>query len=650
MKSEIMWSPKKSLMKSSALYEFSKYLGFDLDSYEALHAWSIKNKGSFWRAIWDFTDVIGDPGSINFISNPDALMTGAQFFPEAKLNLAENLLKGNDDFLAVVETDESGNRKEFSRGELKAMVAKAAEGLRGLGVNPGDRVAAILPNRIEALVSLLASVSIGAIWTSCSPDFGTKGIIDRIGQTTPKVLFTTSTYIYNSKEHDFSPRISEIVSSLKNLDAVIIVDDANINKSEIDYSYILFQNFGKKSKLKFTKFPFSHPSYILYTSGTTGAPKAIVHSIGGTILQHFKEHKLHNDLKSNDRIMWYTNIAWMMYHWVVSSLGCNATLVLYDGVPITKKNNNFDGSLLWKVADKEKLTHLGISPKYISTLEDINEKPINKYNINSLRWLLAAGSPVAPSQFDWIYKNIKKDIGFASISGGSEVLACFMLGSPIHPVRRGELTVKGLGMSVEIFNSKNKSVIGVPGDLVCTEPFPSMPITFWGKDGDARYKKTYFEEREEIWTHGDLAELKPHGSGVIYGRTDNTLNPGGVRIGTAEIYNICELFKEIEDCLVFGNQINNDEEIILCIKISKNNKLDNTLSNIIRRKIRENASPRHVPQKIYEVTDIPYTMNGKRVEGAAKWMLAGKKVPNLSSISNPECLKQYANLNNKKAL
>ncbi len=650
MTSEIMWSPKKSLMKSSALYEFSKNLGFDLDSYEALHAWSIKNKGSFWRAIWDFTDVIGDPGSINFISNPDALMTGAQFFPEAKLNLAENLLKGNDDFLVVVETDESGNRKEFSRGELKVMVAKAAEGLRGLGVNPGDRVAAILPNRIEALVSLLASVSIGAIWTSCSPDFGTKGIIDRIGQTTPKVLFTTSTYIYNSKEHDFSPRISEIVSSLKNLDAVIIVDDANINKSEIDYSYILFQNFGKKSKLKYTKLPFSHPSYILYTSGTTGAPKAIVHSIGGTILQHFKEHKLHNDLKSNDRIMWYTNIAWMMYHWVVSSLGCNATLVLYDGVPITKKNNNFDGSLLWKVADKEKLTHLGISPKYISTLEDINEKPINKYNINSLRWLLAAGSPVAPSQFDWIYKNIKKEIGFASISGGSEVLACFMLGSPIHPVRRGELTVKGLGMSVEIFNSKNKSVIGVPGDLVCTEPFPSMPITFWGKDGDVRYKKTYFEEREEIWTHGDLAELKPHGSGVIYGRTDNTLNPGGVRIGTAEIYNICELFKEIEDCLVFGNQINNDEEIILCIKISKNNKLDNTLSNIIRRKIRENASPRHVPQKIYEVTDIPYTMNGKRVEGAAKWMLAGKKVPNLSSISNPECLKQYANLNNKKAL
>ena len=650
MASEIMWTPKKDFMESSALYKFSQKLGFDSYAYEDLHAWSIKNKGDFWKAVWDFTDVIGDSGSINFISNPDKLMTGAQFFPEARLNLAENLLRGKDNFLAVVEADESGNRKEFTLGKLKEMVSKAAEGLREIGIQSGDRVAAILPNRIESLVSLLASASIGAIWTSCSPDFGTKGIIDRIGQTTPKVLFTTSTYRYNAKEHDFSSRISEIVSSLEHLDSIIIVDDININKLEINYNYTLFKDFGKKSKLEFIQLPFSHPSYILYTSGTTGAPKAIVHSIGGTILQHFKEHILHNDLRSNDRIMWYTNIAWMMYHWVVSSLGCNATLVLYDGVPIIKKDNVFDGSLLWKVAEKEKLTHMGISPKYMSTLEDIKEIPINKYNINNLRWLLVAGSPVAPSQFDWVYKNIKKDIGFASISGGSEVLACFMLGSPLHPVRRGELTVKGLGMSVEIFDSNNNSVIGVPGDLVCTEPFPSMPITFWGKDGDARYKNTYFQDRNEIWTHGDLAELKPHGSAIIYGRTDNTLNPGGVRIGTAEIYNICERFKEIEDCLVFGKKNNNDEEIILCIKLSKNSKLDNNFSKIIRNIIRENASPRHVPHKIYEVTDIPYTMNGKRVEGAAKWVLEGKDVPNLSSISNPECLKQYSELNNKKAL
>ena len=377
-------------------------------------------------------------------------------------------MQGEDDFIAVIETDEQGKRQEFSRGQLKKKVAKIANGLKEIGIKPGDRVATILPNRIEALVSLLASASIGAIWTSCSPDFGTKGIIDRIGQTNPKALFTTSSYRYNNKEHDFANRISEIADSLKELESIIIVDDKNIKKSVINYNYVLFNEFGSNCEIDFISLPFSHPSYILYTSGTTGAPKAIVHSIGGTILQHFKEHKLHNDLRSNDKIMWYTNIAWMMYHWVVSSLGCGATLVIYDGVPIIKKENNFDGSLLWKVADREKLTHMGISPKYMSTLEDIKEKPIEKYNLKSLRWLLAAGSPVAPSQFDWIYKNIKNDIGFASISGGSELLSCFMLGSPLHPVRRGELTVKGLGMAVEIFDSNDKSLVNKPGDLVCT--------------------------------------------------------------------------------------------------------------------------------------------------------------------------------------
>ena len=649
MSSEILWSPQSDNAEKSALSKFSNKLGFNNTSFQELHAWSIKNKEEFWRAVWDFTKIVGDPGSISFIPNKIAPMTGAKFFPEAKLNLAENLLQGEDDFIAVIETDEQGKRQEFSRGQLKKKVAKIANGLKEIGIKPGDRVATILPNRIEALVSLLASASIGAIWTSCSPDFGTKGIIDRIGQTNPKALFTTSSYRYNNKEHDFANRISEIADSLNELESIIIVDDKNIEKSVINYNYVLFNKFGNSCEIDFISLPFSHPSYILYTSGTTGAPKAIVHSIGGTILQHFKEHKLHNDLRPNDKIMWYTNIAWMMYHWVVSSLGCGATLVIYDGVPIIKKENNFDGSLLWKVADREKLTHMGISPKYMSTLEDIKEKPIEKYNLKSLRWLLAAGSPVAPSQFDWIYKNIKNDIGFASISGGSELLSCFMLGSPLHPVRRGELTVKGLGMAVEIFDSNDKSLVNKPGDLVCTEPFPSMPITFWGKDGDERYKKTYFSEREEIWTHGDLAEIKPHGSGIIYGRTDNTLNPGGVRIGTAEIYNICETLKEIDDCLVFGNKVNNDEEIILCIKSNKPYSLDESFCKSLRKLIRENTSPRHVPNKIYEVNDIPYTMNGKRVEGAARWVIEGKKVPNLSSLSNAECLEEYAILNSKKS-
>ena len=650
MSSEILWTPQSEIAEKSALSQFANKLGFDNNSYEEFHAWSVKNKGEFWRAVWDFTNIIGDPGTISFMPNEKFPMTGAQFFPEAKLNLAENLLQGDDDFIAVIETDEQGRRQDFSRKKLKDKVAKIANGLKKIGIKPGDRIATILPNRIEALVSLLAASSIGAIWTSCSPDFGTKGIIDRIGQTNPKVLFTTSNYRYNDKDYDFSSRISEIVASLKDLESIIIVDDLQINKLDITYDYILFDQFGSKSEIDFISLPFSHPSYILYTSGTTGAPKAIVHSIGGTILQHFKEHKLHNDLRPQDKIMWYTNIAWMMYHWVVSSLGCEATLVIYDGVPIIKKNNIMDGSLLWKVAEKEKLTHMGISPKYMSTLEDINESPINKYNLKNLRWLMAAGSPVAPSQFDWIYKNIKNNMGFASISGGSELLSCFMLGSPIHPVRRGELTVKGLGMAVDIYDSNNKSLINEPGDLVCTQPFPSMPITFWGKNGDERYKKTYFEEREEIWTHGDLAEIKPHGSGIIYGRTDNTLNPGGVRIGTAEIYNVCETLKEIDDCLVFGNRVDNDEEIILCIKFNNPYIIDKNFAKSLREMIRKNTSPRHVPNRIYQVEDIPYTMNGKRVENAVKWVLSGKEVPNLSSLSNPECLKEYALLNTKNNL
>ena len=365
MSSEILWSPQSDNAEKSALSKFSNQLGFNNTSFQELHTWSIKNKEEFWRAVWDFTKIVGDPGSISFIPNKIAPMTGAKFFPEAKLNLAENLLQGEDDFIAVIETDEQGKRQEFSRGQLKKKVAKIANGLKEIGIKPGDRVATILPNRIEALVSLLASASIGAIWTSCSPDFGTKGIIDRIGQTNPKALFTTSSYRYNNKEHDFANRISEIADSLNELESIIIVDDKNIEKSVINYNYVLFNKFGSSCEIDFISLPFSHPSYILYTSGTTGAPKAIVHSIGGTILQHFKEHKLHNDLRPNDKIMWYTNIAWMMYHWVVSSLGCGATLVIYDGVPIIKKENNFDGSLLWKVADREKLTHMGIRPKYM---------------------------------------------------------------------------------------------------------------------------------------------------------------------------------------------------------------------------------------------------------------------------------------------
>ena len=650
MKSRIIWKPSENIIKSSNLFKLYDFIGLNNKNYDQLHSWSIKNKGEFWSKIWDFTNVIGDKGKINFQENKNAWMTGAKFFPEAKLNLAENLLRGKDDSISVVETDESGNYKEYTLKEIKLMVGKTANGLKSLGVKAGDRVAAILPNRIESLISLLASASIGAVWTSCSPDFGTKAIIDRIGQTDPKVLFSTSNYRYAGKNHDFSSRILEVSKALKNLEVLVLSEDNNIVYSKLNCESELFINFGKDSSLSYERVSFSDPSYILYTSGTTGAPKAIVHSVGGVILQHLKEHKIHCDIKPDDRVMWYTNVAWMMYHWIVSSMASEATLVLYDGAPIISIKNSINYSLLWEIAEKTSLTHMGISPKYISSLQDNNYIPNKHYEFKYLKWLMSAGSPVAPHQFDWIYNSIKKDMGFASISGGSEVMGCFMLGSPMHPVRRGELTVKGLGMGVNIFDDKNVPVIGKPGDLVCTEPFPSMPITFWGKNGDERYKDTYFKERVEVWTHGDLAELTQYGSGIIYGRTDNTLNPGGVRIGTAEIYNICETFNEIEDCLVFAEKTNNDEEIILCVKLKNNNSLDLNFSKKLRKTIRDNASPRHVPNKIYEVQEIPYTMNGKKVEAAARWVLEGKDVPNIHSLSNPECLKEYSKLKEIEAL
>ncbi len=650
MHSQVVWEPSEGTIRNSNLFNFYDFIGFSKKNYDELHSWSLENKGEFWNAIWDFTRVIGNKGDVSFIENKDAWMTGSKFFPKASLNLAENLLRGKDELIAVIETDESGNYKEYSLKEVRLMVRKIANGLKDVGVKPGDRVAAILPNRIESLVSLLATTSIGAVWTSCSPDFGTKAIIDRIGQTKPKVLFSTSKYVYAGKNHDFSSRLIEVSNALNNLKMIVLSEENKIFNSKLECNFRIFNNFGEDRDFSYERVMFSDPSYILYTSGTTGAPKAIVHSVGGVILQHLKEHKIHCDIKIGDRAMWYTNIAWMMYHWIVSSMACESTLVLYDGAPIVNKKKSINYSLLWDVAEKTKLTHIGISPKYLSSLQDNNFIPNKNYDFNKLKWLMCAGSPVAPQQFDWVYSSIKSDMGFASISGGSELMGCFLLGSPMHPVRRGELTVKGLGMGVDIFNDKNNSIIGEPGDLVCTEPFPSMPIKFWGKDGDKRYKNTYFKERSEVWTHGDLAELTSYGSGIIYGRTDNTLNPGGVRIGTAEIYNICETFNEIEDCLVFGKKINNDEEIVLCIKLRENFKLDNNFCKKIRSIIRENASPRHVPNKIYEVQDIPYTMNGKRVEGAVRWISEGKDVPNLSSLSNPDCLQEYELLNKKEAL
>ncbi|MEW6632063.1 MAG: acetoacetate--CoA ligase [Pseudomonadota bacterium] len=646
--SSVLWTPAPAAFQSSNLARFSRANGFDPRDYETLHRWSIGDPGAFWRAVWDFAGVIGEPGPISFLRDDQAPMTRSRFMPGASLNLAENLLRGEPGRVAVIEADESGHFRAVTLGELCRLVARTTNGLRAAGVGKGDCVGGILPNRLEGLVALLATLSVGAIWSSCSPDFGVAAIVDRLGQIGVKVLFAAPRYRYAGKEHDISDRLAEIVAAMPTVTSLVLTGEPGA-RPDCAVTSTWFDDFGSDAPLTFERVPFDHPAYVLYTSGTTGAPKAIVHRTGGVLLQHLKEHLLHGDVCPGDVMSWYTNTAWMMYHWLISGLACDAAVVLYDGAPILKTADGLDPSPLWTMAERAKVTHFGTSPKYLATLAAEDYAPRRLHDLSSLRSLLSAGAPVSPGQFDWVYDNVKRDMIFASISGGTEIIGCFLLGSPIHPVRRGELTVKGLGLAVAVMDERNAPIIGRQADLVCTEPFPSMPLTFWGKDGDERYHATYFAARREIWTHGDVAEMTAYGSGIIHGRSDTTLKPGGVRIGTAEIYAACESFAEIEDCLVFGAPVEGDEEIVLCVKLNDGFDLTPGLAARIRRSIREDASPRHVPHRIHAVQAVPYTLNGKRVEGAARTMLEGKPVRNMASLANPACLEEYRALDRSKA-
>lgn len=644
---DVLWSPPDSWSEGLALSEFAIDAGFDPGDYDALHRWSIGDPGTFWSAVWNKAGIIGEAGDRSLVVDEARRMTGAEFFPDARINLAENLLRKTGDTVVVIETDETGFRRDVTADELRAEVARVAEGLRRMGIEAGDRVGVILPNRLECLVTLLATAAVGAVWTSCSPDFGTSAILDRIGQVRPRILVAQPRILYGGKQIDIGDRIAEIASRMDGVERLVLVGDGAV---AADMPVTRYAEFGAKADLSFTRVGFNDPVYILYTSGTTGAPKAIVHRTGGVLLQQVKEHLLHGDVRPGDRALWYTNTAWMMYHWVVAVLACDATLVLYDGAPILKSPGGvLDGSPLWRIVEGERLTHLGISPKYLATLSDNGYVPREHHDLSSLRWLLSAGSPVAPYQFDWMYEAICDRMGFASISGGTEIMGCFLLGSPLHPVKRGRLTMKGLGMAVTVMDDRNAPAVGRPGDLVCTEPFPSMPLTFWGEDGDARYHHTYFSDRREIWTHGDHATMHPDGTAVIHGRSDCTLNPGGVRIGTADIYNVCERFPELEDCIVFGRPVAGDEEIVLCLKLAEGKLSSPDLARAIRERIRAECSPRHVPAAIYAVGDIPYTLNGKRVEGAARSMVAGLEVRNMASLANAACLTEYGELAGREA-
>lgn len=648
MDTDIVWRPSEAWIAAANLTRFAAEHGFSGAAYDVLHRWSTSQPGAFWSAVWDFCGVVGDKGSESYVAAADGGMLGGQWFPEARLNFAENLLSGADTDPAIIESDEHGIARRMNRGALRAEVARVAAGLRAAGVVAGDRVAEILPNRIEALVALLATAALGATWSSCSPDFGAVAILDRLGQIAPKVLIATPRYRYGGKEHDISGRIGDLTARMPDLtDVVLIGGEAPIGRARVHR----WEHFGDAgAPLSFTRVPFAQPLYVLYTSGTTGKPKAIVHSTGGVLLQHLKEHQLHADLRPGDTISWYTNTAWMMYHWVISGLASNATVVLTDGAAIPRTADGLDVGLLWRAAAEVGVTHFGISPKFLLTVAEAGYRPAERVDLSKLRSVLSAGAPVAPDQFDWIYAAVKRDMMFASISGGTEIIGCFMIGNPTLPVRRGQLTSKALGHAVDVLDERHASVIGRKGDLVCTEPFPSMPLTFWGEGGDQRYRDTYFAQRPGIWTHGDLAEQTIHGSAIIYGRTDTTLKPGGVRIGTAEIYATVESFHEIEDCLVFGAPTASDEEIVLCLKPIEGSSISAELAGRIRKAIREAASPRHVPHRIHAIAAVPYTLNGKRVEGAARATMLGEVVKNRNSLSNPEALEIFRTLSRDSAL
>ena len=646
----ILWSPSRETMERSALARFSRKNGFAARRYDAVHAWSVSDPGAFWSALWDFARVIGKKGDTAFVADEKAWMTGARFFPQARLNLAENLLRGAPADTVLHAFDETGSHATMRRDALRRQVARIADGLRRSGIRPGDRVAGILPNTVEALVAVLATVSVGGVWTSCSPDFGTRAIVARLGQVAPKVVFAAPRYRYGGKNHDIRARLSVVLARIRGIATLVLGAAASEITAPGATRVVAYEDFGGDAPSDFARLPFDHPVYILYTSGTTGPPKAIVHRSGGVLLQHLKEHLLHGDLRPGDTLIWYTNTAWMMYHWMLSALGCGAAVALYDGAPILERPQGKDPSPLWALAERIAVTHLGVSPKYLATLADVNYRPGARHDLAALRVLMACGAPTLPHQFDWVYEAVKSDMMFASISGGTEILGSFLIGSPLHPVRRGQLTVPALGHAVAVLDTRGAPVIGRRGDLVCTEPFPSMPLTFWGADGDRRYHETYFAQRPEIWSHGDIAEMTATGGGYVHGRGDATLKPGGVRIGAAELYAACASFAELADFIVFGADKKGDEEIVLCIKAKPGIALDAELAARIRAKIRRDASPRHVPARIHAVRDIPCTTNGKRMEAAARTAFSGGDTGNFSSLANPRCLDEYRELGRKASL
>jgi acetoacetyl-CoA synthetase len=649
-----LWTPSTEQIQKANLTRFMA--GVPAHDYQSLYQWSIERPESFWKAVWRFCGVIAEehPDRVpwekvlvggNRVAPPDPTL-GPRWFVGAKLNFAENLLRFRDDRPAIVFWNERGKQSALTYAELGAQVGRIAGGLRSAGVKAGDRVAGFMPNLPETVVAMLAATSLGATWSSCSPDFGVNGVLDRFGQIQPKVLFSATSYVYSGKEIDCLERVREIVERLPQIARVVIVpylqEMRDLSRIRGAVRWNQFAPTPTPT-IHYERLPFDHPVYIMYSSGTTGLPKCMVHGAGGTLIQHLKEHVLHGDLTRDDVLFYFTTCGWMMWNWLVSGLAVGCTIVLYDGAPLLRRR-----PVLWDLAQAERVTTFGTSAKFLALTEKEGIAPGETHDLSALKAILSTGSPLAPQSFDYVYSAVKKDVRLSSISGGTDIISCFALGNPIAPVFRGEIQARGLGMKVEVFDDDGRSVRGRAGELVCTAPFPSMPVAFWNDPDGAKYRAAYFETYPNAWRHGDWCELTDNDGMIIYGRSDATLNPGGVRIGTAEIYRQVEQLPEIVESIVVGQDLATefgvDMRIVLFVRLREGLLLDETLRDRIRAQIRDNASPHHVPKRIIQVADIPRTISGKITELAVREVIHGRPVKNVDALANPGALELYRNL------
>ena len=645
---KVLWRPSSKIKEESNLNQFIKNFVDEFKNqsdvkYEELWKWSIEKPEKFWDSIWDYSNVLGEKGEI-LLKDKDK-MPGARFFPNAKLNYTENVLKNKNEPLAIISEREDGLKSKISTLELKDKVLKLAGWLKENGISKGDRVCAYMPNCPETIITMLATASLGAVFSSCSTDFGVAGVLDRFQQIEPKILVTVDGYLYNGKAIERHEEVHQIVQGLNTLQNVLILKYLNENHLKYSFAYKDFDSVYRSKPLEnFTKVNFNDPLYIVFSSGTTGAPKCIVHGVGGVLLQHAKEHKLHANIHKGDRVFYFSTCGWMMWNWLLGALFSEATIILYEGSPFYGGPNK-----LWDLAEKEKINLFGTSAKYIDAVRKSGYKP-NKHNqLKFLKCLCSTGSPLSPESFDFINKFISSEMQIGSISGGTDILSCFVLNNPLDEVISGEIQCRGLGMAVDVFDEEGNSVTDTPGELVCTKPFPSMPIMFWNDPDGKKYQEAYFDYYPNVWRHGDWTKLTKRGTLVIFGRSDATLNPGGVRIGTAEIYKVVESFEEILESIVIGQEWEDDIRIVLFVKLIKKISLDEKLKTEIKNKLRQLVSPRHVPAKIISVADIPRTRSGKITELAVRDVIHGKKIKNIEALSNPEALdlfKDLSELNN----